>query len=130
MTHEQRTSLAAIAARLIPADEHGPGALEAGAVTYIERALEGPYAHLASRYAAGLAALDGFAALDGAAQDARLRALEGSAFFELVREHVFEGMFGDPSYGGNADRAGWALLDYSGPRREWTAEEQALDVRS
>ena len=59
----------------------------------------------------------------------RLRALEGTAFFELVRAHVLEGMFGDPSYGGNIDHAGWRLLDYPGPRRLWTAREQALDVR-
>ena len=33
------------------------------------------------------------------AQDDELRELEGSAFFELVRAHVLEGMFGDPQLG-------------------------------
>lgn len=125
-----REVLEAIADRLIPADEHGPSATQAGAVTYVERALAGPYAEHAATYAAGVADLDGFAALSPEAQDARLRALEGSAFFELVRAHVLEGMFGDPSYGGNVEGVGWRLLGYPGPRREWTAEQQALDARS
>jgi gluconate 2-dehydrogenase gamma chain len=124
-----RETLEAIADRLIPADAHGPGATQAGAVTYIERALQGPYAEHAATYAAGLAELDGFAELSERAQDERLRAIEGTAFFELVRAHVLEGMFGDPSYGGNRDGAGWRLLDYPGPRRVWTEREQALDVR-
>jgi gluconate 2-dehydrogenase gamma chain len=137
MSLAQRDVLEAIAERLIPTDEHGPSAAEAGAVMYIERALAGPYAGHAATYATALAALDaaGFAGLASEAQDGVLRALETSAvpteraFFELVRGHVFEGMFGDPSWGGNADRAGWRLLDYPGPRREWTAVEQALDTR-
>jgi gluconate 2-dehydrogenase gamma chain len=124
-----RETLEAIADRLIPADAHGPSATQAGAVTYIERALRGPYAEHAATYAAGLAELDGFAALSAHEQDERLRAIEGTAFFELVRAHVLEGMFGDPSYGGNRDGAGWRLLDYPGPRRVWTEAEQALDVR-
>jgi gluconate 2-dehydrogenase gamma chain len=124
-----RETLEAIADRLIPADAHGPGATQAGAVTYIERALQGPYAEHAATYAAGLAELDGFAELSEQEQDERLRAIEGTAFFELVRAHVLEGMFGDPSYGGNRDGAGWRLLDYPGPRRVWTEQEQALDVR-
>jgi gluconate 2-dehydrogenase gamma chain len=124
-----RETLEAIADRLIPADEHGPSATQAGAVRYIERALQGPYAEHAATYAAGVAELDGFAALSPAEQDARLRELEGTTFFELVRAHVLEGMFGDPAYGGNADEAGWRLLDYAGPRPVWTAADQALDVR-
>jgi gluconate 2-dehydrogenase gamma chain len=124
-----RETLEAIADRLIPADEHGPSATQAGAVTYIERALSGVYAEHAAAYAAGLAELDGFTALSAQEQDERLRAIEGTPFFELVRAHVFEGMFGDPAYGGNVDGAGWRLLDYPGPRPVWTAQELALDAR-
>jgi gluconate 2-dehydrogenase gamma chain len=51
------------------------------------------------------------------------------AFFELVRRHVMEGMFGDPAYGGNRDRAGWELLGYAGPRLVWTEAEQRLRAR-
>ena len=76
-----------------------------------------------------------FAELAGPDQDAILTAFERSGeagerdFFELVRSHVLEGFFGDPSWGGNIDRAGWALLDYPGPRRVWTEHDQQLDVR-
>jgi hypothetical protein len=35
-------------------------------------------------------------------------------------------MFGDPSYGGNRGRAGWALLGYAGPKPLWTEWEQRV----
>ena len=98
-----RAVLEAVAERLIPADQHGPSAADAGAVTYIERALDGPYAEHAEAYAAGLSRYAALPGLDPDAQDAFLVGRETSAdpgeraFFELVRTHVFEGMFGDPS---------------------------------
>lgn len=143
LTPAERLALEAAAERLIPGDESCPGAGEAGAIAYLERALAGPYAHHAGDYRRGIAALelaasaaggDSFAALEPARQDAALAALESSpdgferAFFELLRAHVIEGMFGDPSWGGNIDRAGWRLIGYPGPRRAWTEHEQQLDV--
>ena len=135
----QTRTLRAIAERLIPTDEHGPGALPAGAVDYVGQALAGDYADLLPAYVAGLSHLDAtarqrhgraFAELAAGEQDALLTELErhgpASAFFELVRRHVFEGMFGDPAYGGNRDRAGWALLGYDGPKAVWTAAEQRI----
>jgi hypothetical protein len=144
LSSAQRATLEAIAERLIPTDELGPGAVEAGAVVYIERALGGFHAQHAERYASGIAAIEaaaadrhgkGFRELDADDQDELLAAFERSErsgerdFFELVRAHVLEGMFGDPAWGGNVDRAGWRLLDYPGPRRVWTEREQQLDVR-
>ncbi len=76
-----------------------------------------------------------FVELDPPAQDAVLADVEqgrapgvAGGFFELLRRHVLEGMFGDPRWGGNADLVGWKLLGYPGPRFEWTEEEQRLDV--
>ena len=144
LSSTERATLEAIAERLIPTDELGPGAVDAGAVVYIERALDGPHAKHADAYAAGIAAVDGaaatrhgsaFAELDASAQDEILASFEQSSqrserdFFELARSHVLEGMFGDPAWGGNVDHAGWRLLDYPGPRRVWTEHEQQLDVR-
>jgi gluconate 2-dehydrogenase gamma chain len=87
-------------------------------------------------YAAGLGALEqralsdyghGFARCDDAQQDALLEQIErDGSFFELVRTHAIEGMFGDPRWGGNADGAGWELLGYPGPREQWTAAQQQL----
>jgi len=41
LTADEADLLTAIVARLIPADATGPGAVEAGAITYIDRALAG-----------------------------------------------------------------------------------------
>jgi hypothetical protein len=134
-----RAVLLAIAERLIPADEHGPGAGEANVVEYIERALAGDYRAHEPAYAAGLALVGEravehhgrrFDELGPEQQDAVLTSLEAeeSPFFELVLRHVKEGMFGDPAWGGNAGYAGWRLLGYAGPRHVWTEEEQRLDA--
>jgi hypothetical protein len=143
LTPAQREALEAAAQRLIPADGSGPGAGEAGAIAYLERALAGPYSHHVDDYRRGVAALEAaaseargasFSALEPQRQDDVLAALESSpdgferAFFELLRAHVIEGMFGDPSWGGNIDGAGWRLIGYPGPRRVWTEHEQLLDV--
>lgn len=136
LTAAEHDTLEALAERLIPSDERGPGAGRAGAADYISRALAGPYGARVDDYRTGLAALmhARFASLEPQRQDELLGALERSPraeqreFFELVRAHVLEGMFGDPHWGGNRDGAGWRLLDYPGPRREWTEREQQLDV--
>lgn len=135
LTAEQLALVEAIVARLIPSDENGPGAAEARVGRYIERALAGAYAEQRSDYARGLEEVDrrasagygaGFVELAPDEQDAVLSELEASPFFELVRRHALEGMFGDPAHGGNADRIGWKLLGYEGPKLVWTEEEQRL----
>lgn len=129
--------LDAILARLIPTDENGPGAREARVVRYIERALAHDYAEHRPAYTAGLSAIEeragealgrAFADLQPEEQDAVLTEFEGGAFFELLRQHALEGMFGDPSWGGNAEGVGWSLLGYPGPRLVWSAEDQRLET--
>lgn len=44
-------------------------------------------------------------------------------FFEVVRGHIVEGMFGDPAYGGNQNMAGWRLIGYPGAQRAYTPRE-------
>ena len=145
---EART-LEAIVARLIPSDARSPGALEAGAARYIDRALGDALAASRGAYTAGLAALDAhargaagkpFADLAADRQDALLRDLEqnvakgftpsASAFFELVLEHTLEGTFSDPYYGGNRDFIGWALIGYPGLRLAVLADDQRLDAKN
>ncbi|MBA3449840.1 MAG: gluconate 2-dehydrogenase subunit 3 family protein, partial [Chloroflexia bacterium] len=133
----------AVFERMFPADVHGPGAQEIGAVMYLDRALAGAYAHLIPDYRSGLAMLDsasrlrhdhGFAELDAHEQDAMLRDLELGTipgwmvpeqrpFFELLRAHLQEGLFGDPLYGGNLDKLGWRVLGHPGVWLENSAEE-------
>lgn len=136
LSAEHAAVLGAVLARLIPADELGPGAREAGVMRYLQTALGEWHAHHLDAYAAGLGALEqralsdyghGFARCDDAQQDALLEQIErDGSFFELVRTHAIEGMFGDPRWGGNADGAGWELLGYPGPREQWTAAQQQL----
>jgi gluconate 2-dehydrogenase gamma chain len=137
--------LEAAVARIIPSDESGPGAKEAGAAHYIDRALAGPLASSHPAYRSSLAALDAyartskgaaFAALSGSDQDAVLADVEsnkatgftpsGSGFFGMLRSHTIEGTFSDPYYGGNANFTGWDLIGYPGVRVSVAPAEQQL----
>ena len=148
LTAAEADTLEAIVARLIPTDENGPGATEARAAHYIDRALTGPLRGSRASYAANLAALDAyaqgskgapFAKLPAAEQDAVLADMEknvatgftpnAAAFFALVRTHTIQGTFCDPYYGGNADFVGWDLIGYPGIRLTVTAEEQRMGAR-
>src|SRR5579864_4803357 len=61
LTAAEADLLEAIVDRLIPSDALGPGAREARAAHYIDRALGGALASSRQAYAAGLAALDSYA---------------------------------------------------------------------
>jgi len=128
----------AVVARLIPADENGPGALEARADRYIDRALAGVLKGLRLTYTTGLADLnarsrtikgDVFARLKPEDQDEILTNLQQTSvlFFNLIRNHTIQGMFGDPFYGGNANFIGWNLIGYPGARTAVSADMQRLD---
>src|SRR3954451_11012185 len=40
--------------------------------------------------------------------------LPGRAFFTMLHDNVMEGMFADPIYGGNKDKAGWKMIGFPG----------------
>jgi gluconate 2-dehydrogenase gamma chain len=125
--------------RIFPSDASGPGATEAGVVIYIDRQLAGPYGRDKYRYTkgpfvesvpehgyqgkespreiyrAGIRQLENFASLAPAERDQRLKAIEKTMFFRLLRQHTIEGMFSDPLHGGNANMIGWQLIGYPGP---------------
>ena len=145
LSQAEAETLEAIAARLIPTDANGPGAREARAAHYIDRALGGALASSRDTYRQGLAAIDAlavsahgnrFAQLTGDVQDMLLSQLEGNvpadfpgggtAFFTLVLGHTLQGTFGDPHYGGNRNFVGWDLLGYPGVRLAVTADQQRL----
>jgi gluconate 2-dehydrogenase gamma chain len=153
LTAEEAALLTAIIARLIPADLNGPGAVEAGAVAYIDRALAGSLASSREAYRRGLAAVERYARssrggsfreLTPVDQDSLLIDVEtgaatgsgagfdgsSAAFFALIRAHTWQGTFGDPHYGGNRDYIGWNLVGYPGVRTAVTADDQRLGVVS
>ena len=75
-----------------------------------------------------------FVELSARQQDQLLMAMEddeatgfetpaASVFFSLLQNHVVQGMFSDPVYGGNRDMAGWKLVGYPGSQRGYNPEE-------
>ena len=145
-TEAERKTLEAFVDRLVPKDELGPGAVECGAVNYIDQALGGALADEKAAFLQGLAAVDAFARkahgsplaeLPPDRQDAVLTAMDsGSAagfanargVFARIRRLTLEGMFSDPFYGGNKNFRGWDLIRYPGPRVAVSPAEQAIKV--
>lgn len=101
-------------------------------MAYIDRALAGAYRPLLPRYRRGLREIDRhartnqgrpFDELGEPEQDSILTQLEagtllgprhGAEFFQILRRHVLEGIFGEPHYGGNRDLIGWRLVGFPG----------------
>jgi hypothetical protein len=133
----QMKTLVAFIDRLIPSDELGPGAVEAGAQIYIDRVLAGPNASEKTSFIQGLEAMDAYAKkvhgealaeLSPEKRDQVLAEMINEPFFNRARRLTLEGMFSDPYYGGNKNFAGWDLIRYPGPRPAVAAEDQALNV--
>jgi gluconate 2-dehydrogenase gamma chain len=130
--------LRAMIARLIPADQNGPGALEARADRFIDRALGGALKNLRAVYSSGLADVNAraqsskgapFAKLSSVDQDAVLTEIQQTSFFSLVRSHTIQGTFSDPFYGGNENFVGWDLIGYPGARTVVSANLQRMDIK-
>ena len=148
LTAAEADTLEAICARIIPTDANGPGAREARAAHFIDRALGGALKDSRQAYRAGLVAFDrycrssrgaAFVDLSTRDQDSVLMDVESgsatgfagssAAFFAMVRTHTLQGTFGDPFYGGNANFVGWDLIGYPGLRLNVTTDEQRLGAR-
>lgn len=154
MTHSMRSldpvlkeTLRSVLDRLLPADEFGPGAVDAGVLDFIDSELRGRLSFNAPAYAAGLRALDefavrtrgtGFTGLPATDQDAVLKDIESAAsadhvdralrdWFRLVLDDCLDGYLSDPVHGGNRDAAGWKVVGYPGPSFVWSEDEQELD---
>lgn len=140
---DEENTLDALVARIVPGDEQDPGAREAGVVTYIDRALAGPYAQWQLGYREGLRLVGlharsrhgkGFDELPAADQDAIVAELEAgavpgfpdgeaAAFFGMVWAHTIEGMFCDPAHGGNRDAVGWKIIAFPGAQYGYSAQD-------
>jgi gluconate 2-dehydrogenase gamma chain len=147
-TAREAQTVAAACERIFPKDDNGPGATEAGVIIYIDRQLAGPYGRDELRYTkgpfietdpdfgdyqgpdspqeiyrAGITQLGSdFVYLTPEQQDDRLRKIEKSLFFQMLRNHTVEGVFCDPLHGGNADLVGWQMIGYPGPVMSWRNE--------
>lgn len=122
LTEEEARELGAVAERILPADELGPGAVEVGVVHFMDRAFETFAAGALDGVRAGLGELaaavaagpggDVFSELGPDEQDEVLRSLEETPFFGMVWTFTVMGFFGDPSLGGNRGQAGWRLIGF------------------
>jgi gluconate 2-dehydrogenase gamma chain len=121
LTKAQADVVEAMTGRILPAVDGRPGAREAGAIHFIDRALSTFNAAQKAMYVEGVADLNqraalksppagSFVSLTPAQQDELLREVEQTPFFQTVRFDTLIGTFALPSWGGNRDFAGWKLL--------------------
>ena len=128
LTPAEALTLGAVAEQIIPADDL-PGAVEIGVVYFIDNVLGDFMAGAAGLLQQGAADLDraasqrcpacgGFADLPFEEQTALLETIEETPFFNTMISLTHCGVFAAPSWGGNRDKAGWALLDFQ-DRHGW-----------
>lgn len=128
--------LSAICEQIIPGDDT-PGAVDAGAILFIDRQLNGRHRRHRQAYRRGLASLRqtcaqlhgrSFEELTPAQQIETLRALEtgrapkefwsdptAPAFFNLVLAHTMQSFYGSPRHGGNRNYASYRMLGLDYP---------------
>jgi gluconate 2-dehydrogenase gamma chain len=128
-TDDEFEVVAAAVDRIIPKDGD-PGALDANVPEYIDRMLQTPELHkMREDFVEGLGHLNKrarsmfagrtFTTLKADEKDDVLRGYKDSApdsgeahFYELLVTLTLEGFLGDPTYGGNRNRVGWALVGF------------------
>jgi len=125
ITNSEAREIIAFAARIIPTTDT-PGATEAGAVYFFDKALGSFFAdrlefgrqQLAVFQSGVAAAYPGaklFSDLDAADQDEYLKTQEQTPFFQGARILTIFGVFSMSKYGGNRDNIGWKLVGMDGP---------------
>jgi gluconate 2-dehydrogenase gamma chain len=123
LTAAQAAVIDAAASRILPSVDGRPGARDAGAVYFIDRALATFNRAGRQLYRNGIADLNrrarraspparDFAALAPAGQDAILRQIEQTPFFQTLRAETIIGTFALPIWGGNREHAGWRLIGF------------------
>jgi gluconate 2-dehydrogenase gamma chain len=111
--------MSAFAAQILPSSADMPGATEAGAVYFVDRAIGSIFTPMRGSIRQGLADLDTRAATRGARQFADLtsdqqiaamKEVENTPFFFQARMLTIMGVLADPRYGGNRNEAGNRLM--------------------
>jgi gluconate 2-dehydrogenase gamma chain len=113
----------AIGSQIVPSAGEGPGAHEARVAVFIDRAMSGFMQGQAERFSKGLGAFkkafadaypggDSFADAGADTRDEFFATQVDSRFFGIVRFLTHLGMCSLPSYGGNFQKMGWALVGF------------------
>ena len=127
----------ALCEQIIPADEYGGGATEAGVIHYIDRQLVAVFHYDQLIYQRGLEALQNsclklhnkrFEALDRDSQYQVLLSLEAGEmpeeywedldpgnFFRLLIDHSMQGFYGAPRHGGNKNYMSYKMMGLDFP---------------
>lgn len=136
-TNEEAQCVIAICEQIIPADEFGGGATEAGVIQYIDRQLVAVFDYDQLIYQRGLEALQQsclnlhggrFEALESESQLRILQAMESnkmpeeywedlepSRFFTLLVDHSMQGFYGSPRHGGNRNYMSYKMMGLDFP---------------
>ncbi len=127
-TNEEFAIVAAAAERILPRDED-VGALDTNVPEYIDHVLQTPQlSQMKDQFVPGVMALNrraqrlvktDFVKATPAQQDEVLTTFKNSGertgenkFYEILVVLTLEGFLGDPSYGGNTNRAGWGVVGF------------------
>jgi len=121
LTPSEARAMEAFAAQIVPSDASGPGAREAGAIWFIDRALGSYFPEMKEQVVSGIGDLDtrarrrvrsvaGFADLASSDQVRVMRQIEDTPFFFTARMLTVMGVFSDPRHGGNRGHAGEQIL--------------------
>lgn len=136
-TDEEARCLIALCEQIIPADEHGGGATEAGVIHYIDKQLTAVFHYDQVKYQRGLAGVQHscldlygrrFETLEPDTQTTFLGKMEAddlpgdrwnsispSGFFSLVVDHTMQGFYGAPRHGGNKDYMSYRMMGLEYP---------------
>ena len=136
-TDAEAACVTALCEQIIPADEHGGGATEAGVIHYIDRQLLAVFDYDQVVYQMGIAALQAtclelydqrFESLERETQKAicfkleknefpenNWGELEQSRFFNLVIRHAMQGFYGPPRHGGNRNYMSYEMMGIDFP---------------
>lgn len=136
-TQSEADCLIALCEQIVPADEHGGGATEAGVIRYIDRQLVAVFDYDQVIYQRGIAALQStcmeaegvrYEQLGWDAQYKLLQRMEAGGlpeeqwndvdqqrFFRLVVSHTMQGFYGPPRHGGNRDYMSYRMMGLDFP---------------
>lgn len=136
-TPEEAKCVIALCEQIIPADEHGGGATEAGVIQYIDRQLLAVFDYNQVIYQQGISAIQAsslalhgqrFEELGRDTQLEFLHALEDEKlpeahwtevaqgrFFNLVIRHSMQGFYGAPRHGGNRNYMSYQMMGLDFP---------------
>jgi len=136
-TEAEAKCIIALCEQIVPADEHGGGATEAGVIHYIDRQLVAVFDYDQVVYQQGIAALQAtclelhgqrFETLDPDEQHRICTQLEENAFpggewgeieqsrfFRLLISHTMQGFYGPPRHGGNRNYMSYKMMGLEFP---------------